>query len=72
MTALKLPKQSEEEKTERKAALQVASRRATEVPLQAAQQIAEALRLGTVREIKSCVFNAMREIGVIELLDMYQ
>ena len=39
----------------------------------AAVEIArEALQLATVREIKSAVFDAMRELGVIELLDMYQ
>lgn len=32
----------------------------------------EALRLPTVREIKSTVFDTMRSLGVIELLDMYQ
>ena len=34
-----------------------------------AQQV---LRLATVREIKSTIFDAMRSLGVIELLDMYQ
>jgi len=32
----------------------------------------EVLRLATVREIKSTIFDAMRSLGVIELLDMYQ
>jgi len=34
-----------------------------------AQQV---LQLATVTEIKSTVFDAMRSLGVIELLDMYQ
>ena len=34
-----------------------------------AQQV---LQLATVREIKSTIFDAMRSLGVIELLDMYQ
>ena len=45
MAALKLPKQSEEEKAWRKEALQTASRRATEAPLLAARHMVEALRL---------------------------
>jgi len=32
----------------------------------------EVLTLATVREIKSTIFDAMRALGVIELLDMYQ
>ncbi len=32
----------------------------------------EALRLPTARQIKGTVFDAMRRLGVIELLDMYQ
>lgn len=43
------------------------------VPFEAASQLAEhVLTLSTVREIKSAVFDSMREHGVIELLDMYQ
>jgi phosphotransferase system enzyme I (PtsP) len=34
-----------------------------------AQQV---LQMATVREIKSTIFDAMRSLGVIELLDMYQ
>jgi phosphoenolpyruvate-protein kinase (PTS system EI component) len=34
-----------------------------------AQQV---LQLATVSEIKSTIFDAMRSLGVIELLDMYQ
>ena len=43
------------------------------VPYESARKLAEhALTLNTVREIKSAVFDSMREHGVIELLDMYQ
>ena len=45
MAALKLPKQTEEEKGRRRAALQSASCRATESPLQSACHMVEALRL---------------------------
>ena len=43
------------------------------VSYEAAVDLAQsALRLSTVREIKSAVFDTMRALGVIELLDMYQ
>jgi formiminotetrahydrofolate cyclodeaminase len=45
MAALKLPKQSDEEKERRKEALQAASRRATQAPLLAARHMVEAVRL---------------------------
>jgi len=45
MAALKLPRQSDDEKERRKEALQAASRRATEAPLLAARHIIEALHL---------------------------
>jgi formiminotetrahydrofolate cyclodeaminase len=45
MAALKLPKESEEEKAQRKSALRAATHRATEVPLLAADHIVQALRL---------------------------
>jgi formiminotetrahydrofolate cyclodeaminase len=45
MEALKLPKTSDEDKARRKAALQMASRRATEAPLLAARHMVEALRV---------------------------
>jgi formiminotetrahydrofolate cyclodeaminase len=45
MAALKLPKESDEEKARRKEALQTASRGATEAPLLAARHMVAALRL---------------------------
>jgi len=45
MAALKLPKQTDEEKAVRREALQAATRRATEAPLAAARHMVEALRL---------------------------
>lgn len=43
------------------------------VPFETASRLAEhVLTLSTVREIKSAVFDSMREHGVLELLDMYQ
>jgi formiminotetrahydrofolate cyclodeaminase len=45
MAALKLPKQSDDEKDRRRQALQAATRRATESPLLAALHMVEALRL---------------------------
>lgn len=43
------------------------------VSLEAAQALSkEVLRLQTSREIKRVVFDSMRELGLIELLDMYQ
>ncbi len=43
------------------------------VPYESASKLAEhVLTLNTVREVKSAVFDSMREHGVIELLDMYQ
>lgn len=45
MAALKLPKQSDQEKRERKEALQLATRGATEAPLQAARHILHALEI---------------------------
>lgn len=47
MAALKLPKQSDDEKARRKEALRAATHRATEAPLLAARHIVEALRLAT-------------------------
>jgi len=31
----------------------------------------EALRFSTVREVKACVFESMRELGVIDIIEMY-
>ena len=45
MAALKLPKSTDEEKERRKTALRAASQRATEVPLEAARHMVEALQL---------------------------
>jgi methenyltetrahydrofolate cyclohydrolase len=45
MAALKLPKESDDEKAQRKAALQEATRGATEAPLVAGRHIIEALRI---------------------------
>ena len=43
------------------------------VSLEAAEALSrEVLRLNTSREIKRVVFDSMRELGLIELLDMYQ
>jgi phosphotransferase system enzyme I (PtsP) len=42
------------------------------VSFEAAQNLAdEALRLSTVREVKACIFEAMRELDVIDIVEMY-
>ena len=42
------------------------------VNFDAAQRLADdALRLPTVKEVKRCVFEVMRDLGVIDLMEMY-
>lgn len=67
MAALQLPKQTDEEKQERRKALQLATRLATEVPLQVMESGLEALKLAqevALRGSKNCLSDA----GVAGLL----
>jgi len=62
MAALKLPRQSDEEKGRRKEALQAASRRATQAPLLAARHIVEGVRLAA-RAVSQTHLHVVSDVG---------